>query len=127
MTDPTPDDLATLARAMGYTVTLDDSGGYGVVRVVIDGGFYGVSSRSVFCPHLDAAQAWEVMAWLLAQTRQFDDDEGRFFTVTPYNVQRQRWDDLYGETVICSTVGHDCTAAGIRRAVVEAAIRVAKG
>ena len=108
MTDPTPDDLATLASAMGYTVTLDDSGGYGVVRVVIDGGFYGVSSRSVFCPHLDAAQAWEVMAWL-AEHRKLPTIAHRHMQVDglPYR--------------------HDGTAAGIRRAVVEAAIRVAKG
>ena len=120
MTDPTPDDLATLARAMGYTVTLDDSGNAGVVHVVIDGGFYGVSSRSVFCPHLDAAQAWEVMAWLMR--RNCIAVHGMPHCIAKGTVCVEGPVDDDGEIA-----EHDGTAAGIRRAVVEAAIRVAKG
>jgi len=128
MTDPTPDDLATLARAMGYTVTLDDSGGYGVVRVVIDGGFYGVSSRSVFCPHLDAAQAWEVMAWLIKSGHFHSIGTKNVNTLGDYaRVMSRNNPDRWVDKRQMLSFAHDGTAAGIRRAVVEAAIRVAKG
>ena len=127
MTDPTPDDLATLASAMGYTVTLDDSGNAGVVRVLIRKGS-NLRTRAVFCPHLDAAQAWEVMAWLIKSDN--------FHSIGPQNVNSlgdyarvmsrnnpDRWVDKRQML----SFAHDGTAAGIRRAVVEAAIRVAKG
>ena len=132
MTDPTPDDLATLARAMGYTVTLDDSGGYGVVRVMTERTVmptYEIGSgddirrqvvRSVFCPHLDAAQAWEVMAWLMR--RNCIAVHGMPHCIAKGTVCVEGPVDDDGEIA-----EHDGTAAGIRRAVVEAAIRVAKG
>lgn len=128
MTDPTPDDLATLARAMGYTVTLDDSGGAGVVRVVIDGGFYGVSSRSAFCPHLDAAQAWEVMAWLIKSGHFHSIGTKNVNTLGDYARVMSRSDpNRFVDKRQMLSLAHDGTAAGIRRAVAEAAIRVAKG
>ncbi len=96
----TPDQLATLARAMGYEVEIDATGGYGVVRVVL-------STGGIFRPHDDAAQAWEVLAWL--------DRVNDCFTLGPgyvaANFQR---------------VNHDKTAQGLRRAIVEAAVRVAE-
>lgn len=119
MTDPATDDLATLARAMGYTVTLDDSGNAGVVRVLIHKGS-NLRTRAVFCPHLDAAQAWEVMAWLMR--RNCIAVHGMPHCIAKGTVCVEGPVDDDGEIA-----EHDGTAAGIRRAVVEAAIRVAKG
>lgn len=121
MTDPSPDDLATLASAMGYTVTMDDSGGYGVTRVLASMQFDdGKGFRCVFCPHLDAGQAWEVMAWLMR--RNCIAVHGMPHCIAKGTVCVEGPVDDDGEIA-----EHDGTAAGIRRAVVEAAIRVAKG
>lgn len=128
MTDPTPDDLATLARAMGYTVTLDDSGGYGVVRVIYEYQFHGVTLRAAFNPTHDAAQAWEVMAWLMNQKplHYFDGDERQsWFELLSAGIYKMVFCE--GEHIAVQSWMHYGTAAGIRRAVVEAAIRVAKG
>lgn len=115
----TPDKLATLARAMGYEVEIDATGGYGVERVLLcekATTTYEVGSgepivdyilKTVFRPHDDAAQAWEVLAWL--------DRVNECFTLGPgyvaANFQR---------------VNHDKTAQGLRRAIVEAAVWVAE-
>lgn len=117
MTDPTPDDLATLAREMGHTVTLDDSGGYGVVRLIATSPRGG---QMVFRPHESAAQAWEVMAWLMRSVNCNRYRQG-FIEMRPLAIAlgQSAEDDTF--------IDHDGTAAGIRRAVVEAAIRVAKG
>ena len=118
MTDPTPDDLATIASAMGYTVTLDDSGGYGVVRVIYTDARR--NFRGVFDPNNDSAQAWEVMAWLMR--RNCIAVHGMPHCIAKGTVCVEGPVDDDGEIA-----EHDGTAAGIRRAVVEAAIRVAKG
>lgn len=120
MTDQTPDDLATIARAMGYTVTLDDSGGYGVVRVIYEYQFHGVTLRAAFNPTHDAAQAWEVMAWLMRRNCIAVHGMPHCIAKGTVCVEGPVADDS-------EITEHDGTAAGIRRAVVEAAIRVAKG
>lgn len=127
MTDPTPDDLATLARAMGYSVTLDDSGNAGVVRVLIRKGS-NLRTRAVFCPHLDAAQAWEVMAWLIKSGHFHSIGTKNVNTLGDYARVMSRSDpNRFVDKRQMLSLAHDGTAAGIRRAVVEAAIRVAKG
>ena len=125
----TPDQLATLARAMGYEVEIDATGGYGVERVIamkqstpakritVDGedAMSYFMSRTVFRPHDDAAQALEVLCWLLAQERcnTVEDECVRFYPSE---------DD-------CDSirVDHNNTPPDIRRAIVEAAVRVAEG
>ena len=93
--------LATLARAMGYEVSIDSHGGYGVVRVVMGSG-------GVFNPMADAAQAWDVLAWLDRVNDCFTLGVGYVAS----NMQR---------------VNHNQTPTDLRRAVVTAAVRVAEG
>ena len=124
MKEPTVEQLATLARAMGYTVMLDDSVGYGVARALASKTI-GFSLGFVFCPHLDAEQAWEVMAWMCSQELDVGGFKaGTFVSVGPQSVDIEEW--LAGYRKERESIPHDGTAAGIRSAVVEAAIRVAE-
>lgn len=113
MKEPTVEQLATIARAIGYTVTLDNSGGYGVVRLIATSPRGG---QMVFRPHESAAQAWEVIAWLMAEDpcSRLESD-CIFFDDGSRDYER-----------LLLREDHDGTAAGIRRAVVDAAIRVAE-
>jgi len=117
MKEPTIEQLATLARAMGYTVTLDDSGGYGVVRVI--------ANECIFRPNEDALQAWDVIAWMCSLELDVGGFKaGTFVSVGPQSVDIEEW--LAGYRKELESFPHDGTAAGIHRAVVDAAIRVAE-
>lgn len=95
-----PARLLGLATAMGLAARLDDTGGYGVVRVVLEGG-------GVFNPLEDGGHGWEVLNWL--------DRVNDCFTLGP------------GYVAACfQRVNHNGTPTDLRRAVVEAACRVAK-
>jgi hypothetical protein len=67
MSDITPEQLAKLAVKMGHeNVTIDESGGYGVRRVVIDSG-------AIFNPIAIAPQAIAIWCWLVAHHRATDE------------------------------------------------------
>lgn len=120
----TPEQLATLARAMGYEVEIDATGGYGVERVVLIervSAHYEVGGgdppcmttrRTVFRPHEDAAQALDVMAWL-------DSNHG-------IQIVRGEFRVYHGDTGRGYFENHNGTMDSIRRAIVEAAVRVAE-
>jgi hypothetical protein len=120
----TPDQLATLARAMGYEVEIDATGGYGVTRVLLcekATTTYEVGSgepvrdyirKTVFRPHEDAAQAWEVLCWLLGRIRTHIDHRSVVC-----------W---YSNDILLCEYDHNNTPDTIRRAIVEAAVRVAE-
>ena len=82
---------------------------------------------TVFNPMSDAAQGWDVHAWLLAPSMAMADPQKRFFVVTSWNVQRMRHVADIDEPVVCWSVGHNGTPTDLRRAVVTAAVRVAEG
>ncbi len=107
----TPDQLATLARAMGYEVGIDDRAGYGVIRVMVSrpSCHVGTVLTEVFRPHDDAAQAWEVLAWMCKE------DVTAYVTTAAVH---------YNGT---ERINHNGTNTDIRRAIVEAAVRVAEG
>lgn len=120
----TPTQLATLARAMGYDVEIDATGGYGVTRVLLcekTTTTYEVGSsepivdyihKTVFRPHEDAAQALDVMAWL-------DSNHG-------IQIVRGEFRVYHGNTGRGYFENHNGTMDSIRRAIVEAAVRVAE-
>lgn len=126
----TPQERATLAAAMGFKVRIDESSGYDVTRVLVkrdsinpDTG--GTEQREcVFRPDEDAAQAFEVLAWLLAQKP--DGTVWSWFAVNQTGVYAFRA-DAGGLTTMLWCKDHDGTASGIRRAIVAAAVRVAEG
>jgi hypothetical protein len=116
MTEITPEQLATMARAMGHEVEIDVSGGYGVHRVlIIPGRANGSSWAQVFNPLADAAQAWEVLCWLL--------DPCKHNSVNCFYV-RVILDGPKGADG--HEFPHNNTPSDLRRAVVTAAIRVAE-
>lgn len=80
-----------------------------------------------FDPANNSEQAWEVMAWLLSPALSMAHPKQAFFTVTSWNVMRSRVEDDCMEPVTMFSVAHNGTPAGIRAAVVEAAVRVAGG
>lgn len=122
MKEPTVEQLATLGRAMGYTVTLDDSGGYGVVRLIATSPRGG---QMVFRPHESAEQSLEVMAWMCSLELDVGGFKaGTFVSIGPQSVEIEEW--LAGYRQERESVPHDGTAASIRCAVVDAAIRVAE-
>jgi len=99
----------SLARAMGYAAYIDDTGGYGVERVILpihDGTGRNIVSREVFQPEREHFTA--VLEWLSRQ----DDVEIRGGTI--WLARRS-----LGE-------GYQLTPSGIARAVVMAAVRVAE-
>lgn len=131
----TPTQLATLARAMGYDVEIDATGGYGVTRVLLcekTTTTYEVGSsepivdyihKTVFRPHEDAAQAWEVLAWLM---RAANSNAFRHGSVDLRPLSLVIGISITGDEGCAIYFDHDGTAAGIRRAIVEAAVMVAE-
>ena len=128
----TPQELATLAAAMGFKVRIDETGGYGVTRVLVkrdsinpDTG--GTEQREcVFRPHEDAAQAFEVLAWLMKQhpLHEYDGEiRTSWFEVLGRGIYQSVFAN--GEPTAVWSTHNDGTAAGIRRAIVAAAVRVA--
>lgn len=103
---------------MGYEVEIDATGGYGVERVLVmrdginpdTGGTE--QRRTVFRPHEDAAQALDVMAWL-------DSNHG-------IQIVRGEFRVYHGNTGRGYFENHNGTMDSIRRAIVEAAVRVAE-
>lgn len=118
MKEPTVEQLATLARAMGHTVKLDDSGGYGVVQVLVSETIDSAHSQ-VFRPHESTAQAFEVLAWLMRRNCIAIHGMPHCIAKGTVCVEGPVDDDS-------EITEHDGTAAGIRRAVVDAAISVAE-
>lgn len=119
----TPTQLATLARAMGYEVALDDTGGYNVKRVLT---FKPCAGNTVFRPHDDAAQAWEVLAWLLSQEPKYaDKNDICVIEVTSTGVYAMNYGHYGTDGWAMWFVPHNNTPADLRRAIVEAAARVA--
>ncbi len=110
----TPDKLATLASAMGYEVEIDATGGYGVVRVMLN---KPCANLNVFRPHEDAAQAWEVLAWLLTRDghNHVSSREARIAWTNEDGTREGRG------------FKHNNTPADTILAIVEAAVRVAEG
>lgn len=90
-----------------------------IVRIATDNGI------DVFDPANNSEQFCEVLAWLLSPALSLAHPEKAFFTVTSWNVLRSRFIDDCLEPVTMFSVGHNGTPAGIRAAVVEAAVRVA--
>jgi hypothetical protein len=117
----TPTQLATLARAMGYEVEIDDTAGAGVVRVLIrdDSGKCPYPRRTVFRPHDDAAQAWDVLCWLLERSCVSIHMLKQCLAKGHIHVDR-----AHGEEDLQIQVNN--TPADLRRAIVEAAVRVAE-
>lgn len=130
MTNPNANDLLRLARAV-----------YPDAQIEIVCGEVHVSWRSPlpladgshpvlglpFDPANNSEQFCEVLAWLLSPALSLAHPEKAFFTVTSWNVLRSRFiDDCLGPVTMFS-VGHNGTPAGIRAAVVDAAVRVAGG
>lgn len=135
----TPTQLATLARAMGYDVEIDATGGYGVTRVLLcekTTTTYEVGSsepivdyihKTVFRPHEDAAQAWEVLCWLLSQEpKNADKNDYCVIEVTPTGVYAMNYGHYGTDGWAMWFVPHNNTPADLRRAIVEAAVRVAE-
>ena len=91
-----------LPDAMGYTVTMDDSAGYGVTRMIVSGGDRPLY-KAVWNPRDDSAQCFEVLCWLLGQHAI---------------IQNRRVMSL-------ADFQHTNTPASLRAAIVEAAERVA--
>lgn len=120
----TPNHLATLARAMGYEVEIDATGGYGVERVVLN---KPCGNLNVFRPHEDAAQAWEVLCWLLSQEpKNADKNDYCVIEVTPTGVYAMNYGHYGTDGWAMWFVPHNNTPADLRRAIVESAVRVAE-
>ena len=109
----TPEHLLTLLRAMGRTGYLDHSGGYGVVRVIErlnQKTSTGLTFAQVWDPVNSGDQAWEVAAWLLRNAE-----------CPAIRRKSIEWVSEDGKVL------HNGTQTDLRRAVVEAACRVAEG
>ncbi len=99
-----------LPEAMGYTVTMDDSAGYGVTRMIVAGGDRPLY-KAVWNPRDDSAQCFEVLAWL-----------DRVHRIAPIRGEFRVYHDDTGRGYFQPHTG---TPASLRAAIVEAAERVA--
>ena len=92
--------------------------------IVNDGRVYSIYCE--FDPANNSEQFVDVLAWLLRQRPMhwYDGEERRVWIEL---VAGQIHKTIYaeGEYITLQTWNHDCTPAGIRAAVVEAAVRVA--
>ena len=130
----TTQELATLAEAMGFKVRIDTSAGYDVTRVLVkrdsinpDTG--GTEQREcVFRPHEDAAQAFEVLCWLMARVPACGDanDECNF-EIGKHAVYAMNYGHYGSDPWVMWSFEHNNTPPDLRRAIVAAAVRVAEG
>jgi len=115
------DAMLRLARAVYSDVTWTSDGG-GECEDVFD-----LHEGTIFDPANNSEQFVEVLAWLLSPALSMAHPKQALFTVTSWNVMRSRFEDDCMEPVTMFSVAHNGTPAGIRAAVVEAAVRVAGG
>ena len=76
-----------------------------------------------FYPEHFPEQAWDVLAWLLCHR---GERPHRHHELTPWHVKEVYFTDD-NEPINASVTMHDGTAAGIRKAIVHAALRCVEG
>lgn len=121
--------LLALAERMGYKALLgsdafDESEGHnnpdGVYLCLPDG-------LQLFDPANNSDQAWDVLAWLLKQNpphKYEGDTSAAWFEVTSGGIYKMVCTDYEGVAV--QSWAYDGTSAGLRAAVLKAALRVSE-
>lgn len=112
-----------LPDAMGYTVTMDDSAGYGVTRMIVSGGDRPLY-KAVWNPRDDSAQCFEVLCWLMKQ-KCFRSIGCKNVNTMERQMTQIDADGRHALRPSIHAIPHDNTPASLRAAIVEAAERVA--